>query len=227
MAKLSTNSIQGKRDDWGNDSRVNLPYSGQAVQDYIKEQFENKAGCFYYDTTNNRFLVFADEENRDLYLDDPTENSGLLIATFDAPFNYSASITLVDTNSVNYIQYGSTGNYIKATFDVVNKTGASIGENVNVTITIRNGSAISRLVRSVTYGTMLSLNIDEYLSEGTNTVTIAAVGQNTLAATSIGLTYYSINLTLSDTFDISQHIYPTDNLNIAFNITGNGIKRLQ
>lgn len=74
---------------------------------------------------------------------------------------------------------------------------------------------------------MLSLNIDEYLSEGTNTVTIAVVGQNTLAATSIGLTYYSINLTLSDTFDISQHIYPTDNLNIAFNITGNGIKRLQ
>ena len=227
MAKYSTNSIQDKTEDWGNDTRVNLPYSGEAVQEYIKAQFESKAGCFYYDSTNNRFLVFADEVNRDLYLDDPVEHSTLLIATFDAPFNYTASITLVDTDTVNYIQYGSTGNYIKATFDVVNKTGASIGENVNVTITFRNGSAVSRVVRSVTYGTMLSLNIDDYLLEGTNTVTISAVGQNTLAATSIGLTYYSVNLTLSDTFDISQRLSPTSNLNIAFNITGNGVKRLQ
>lgn len=224
--QFSPNPIR-PTDDWSIDTRNNLPYSGQAVQTYIKEQFNNKAGCFYYDTANNRFLVFADEINRDLYLDDPVEHASLLIATFDAPFNYSASITLVDTETVNYIQYGSTGNYIKATFDVVNKTGASIGENVNVTITFRNGSAVSRVVRSVTYGTVLSLNIDEYLREGTNTITIAVVGQNTLAATSIGLTYYSINLTLSDTFDISQRLGPEDNLNIAFNITGNGIKRLQ
>lgn len=227
MARYSTNSIRGKDDDWGHDLRVDLPYSGEAVQEYIKAQFETKAGCFYYDTANNRFLVFADEANRDLYLDDPTEHADLLIATFDAPFNYTASINLVDTNTVNYVQYGSTGNYIKATFDVVNKSGASVGENVNVTITFRNGSATSRLVRSVTYGTMLSLNIDEYLSEGTNTITIAAVGQNTLAATSIGLTYYSVNLTLSDSFDISERLSPTGNLNIAFNITGNGVKRLQ
>ena len=227
MPKVSPNNITSSHQDWSYDEQTGLPYSGAAVQTWIKEQFDNRAGDFYYDASNNRFLVFSDEEHRELYLSNPEENASFLLGTFDAPFNYSASITLVDTNSVNYIQYGSTGNYVKATFDVVNKTGASIGENVNVTITIRNGSAVSRLVRSVTYGNMLTINLDEYLNEGTNTVTIAAVGQNTLAATSIGLTYYSINLTLSDTFDISQHIYPTDNLNIAFNITGNGVKRLE
>lgn len=225
--KSSSNSITSKHYDWGNDPSNNLPYSGEAVQAWIKEQFEGRAGVFYYDTTNNRFLVFADEENRDLYLDDPTEYASFILGTFDAPFNYTAVATLVDTDSVNYIKEGSTGNYIKATFDVLNKQGASIGENVNVTISFRNGSAVTRVIRSVAYGSMLSLNIDQYLSVGTNSITISVVGQNTLAATSIGLTYYCINLSLSDNFDISQPVSPTGNLNIAFNITGSGIKRLE
>lgn len=227
MAKKSYNKITSKHAVWSRDPLTNLPYAGERVQDWIKEQFDSKAGVFYYDSTNNRFLVFADEETRDTYLDNPSENASLLLGTFDAPFNYTASISLVDTNSVNYIKSGSTGNYIKAEFDVVNKSGSSVGENVNVTITFRNGSAQTRLTRTVAYGSQLSLNIDEYLSVGTNVITIAAVGQNTLAATSIGLTYYCINLELNDTFDISQHISPTGNLDIAFNIVGSGIKRLQ
>ena len=225
--KSSINAIQSKHDDWGRDLTNNLPYSGESVQAWIKEQLDGKAGDFYYDASNNRFLVFADEENRELYLSDPIEYASFLIGAFDAPFNYTATVTLVDTQSINYIKAGSTGNYIKATFDVLNKQGASIGENVNVTISFRNGSAVSRVIRSVAYGSLLSLNIDEYLSVGTNSITIAAVGQDTLAATSIGLTYYCINLQLNDTFDISQNISPNGNLDIAFNITGSGIKRLE
>ena len=228
MAKYSNNPIPSKHTDWSSDPTAqNLPFSGQSVQNWLKETIDKKAGCFYYDTTNNRFLVFSDEENRDLYLSDPTEYVSLLIGTFDAPFNYTASIELVDTAPMNYVQYGSVGNYIKARFDVVNKSGASIGENVNVTITFKNGSATTRIVRTVPYGTLLSVNIDEYLLMGTNIITIAAVGQNTLAATSIGLTYNSINLVLSDSFDISRHISPIGNLDIAFNISGSGIKRLE
>ena len=225
--KSSTNPITSKHDDWGRDSSNNLPYSGEAVQNWVKEQLDNKAGIFYYDSSNNRFLVFSDEENRDTYLDNPTGHASLLIGTFDAPFNYTATATLIDTNSVNYIKAGSTGNYIKATFDVLNKQGASIGENVNVTIAFRNGSAVTRITRSVAYGSMLSINIDQYLSIGTNSITMSVVGQDTLAATSIGLTYYCISLELNDTFDISQPVTPTGNLNIAFNIIGSGIKRLE
>lgn len=227
MARISPNSITSSSQDWSYDEQSGLPFSGAAVQAWIKEQFDSRAGCFYYDATNNRFLVFSDDAHRDIYLANPTENAALLIGTFDAPFNYSASITLVDTNSVNYIKYGSTGNYINATFDVVNKTGASVGDNMNVTITFKNGSATSTLIRSVAYGTMLTLNVDEYLLAGTNNITITATGQNTLAATSIGLTYYSINLQLSDTFDISQNVSPTGNLNVAFNIIGSGLKHLE
>lgn len=220
MAIEINDLIPDKNTSWEN-------HSGASVEEYIKRTLDEKAGYFYYDANNNRFLVFSDSINKDLYLEDPNTHSSLIIGTFDAPFNYTATISLVDTQMANYIQYGSTGNYIKATFDVLNKAGASVGENVNVTIVFRNGSKTSQIIRSVTYGTQLSLNIDEYLFEGTNTITITAVGQNTLAATSIGLTYYVINLTLSDSFDISQHLSPTGNLNVLFNITGNGIKRLQ
>ncbi len=227
MAKYSENPIPSKSVDWSHDPTNGLPYSGGAVQEWLKNELENRAGCFYYDATNNRFLVFADEVNKELYLSNPTEYASMLIGAFDAPFNYTASIQLIDTSTVNYIQNGSTGNYIKASFDVVNKSGASVGENMSVTITFRNGSAMTRIVRTVAYGSVLNINVDDYLLLGTNVVTIAAVGQNTLAATSIGITYYSIKLVLTDSFDISQHVSPTGNLNISFNIVGNGIKRLE
>ena len=38
MAQFSENEILNIYEDWGNDSRNNLPYSNRAVQQFIKEQ---------------------------------------------------------------------------------------------------------------------------------------------------------------------------------------------
>ena len=55
---VSYNPIGSINEDWGLDERNGFPYSGESVQRFIKESLNGKAGLFYYDTTNNRYLVF-------------------------------------------------------------------------------------------------------------------------------------------------------------------------
>jgi hypothetical protein len=42
MAKVSTNSITDYSQDWGNDVSTGLPYSGEAVQKFIKDELQDK-----------------------------------------------------------------------------------------------------------------------------------------------------------------------------------------
>ena len=95
MAKISENMIPDINADWGLDASNNLPYSGEAVQEFIKRTFKQKYGYFHYDDSNNRYLVFADEESKNLYISDPSANASLLLSSFDAPFNYSAKIEMI------------------------------------------------------------------------------------------------------------------------------------
>ena len=119
MGKKVWNTPIDKNGDWGGDNNTQgLPVSGEQIQKFIKSSLDGKAGLFYYDTTNNRYIVFADEQTRDKYLDDPTKTD-LIIGTFDAPFNYTAEISLA-TPTYNAVYLGATGNYLDFTFDVKN-----------------------------------------------------------------------------------------------------------
>lgn len=44
MAKVSTNPITTYEQDWGNDPATGLPFSGQAVQKFIKDELKDKLG---------------------------------------------------------------------------------------------------------------------------------------------------------------------------------------
>lgn len=223
--KVSENNIYSITEDWGRDTSNDLPYSGAAVQKFIKDTFDTKVGCFYYDVSSNRYLVFANESKKNEYINNPTLTE-LVIGTFDAPFNYEASITLL-TPQYNAIFLGSTGNYVDFTFDVKNKSGNSTGENVNVTYTfIRN--ATKRVINETRrYGETVHMNIDEYLLEGTNTVIIGIQGQTSLAATTASITYQVINLSFQDEMNISK-VYDLSKGNqtveVFFNVSGYGTK---
>ena len=225
---VSYNPIRSINEDWGLDERNGFPYSGESVQRFIKESLNGKAGLFYYDTANNRYLVFANEQTRDEYLEDTTKTE-LIIGTFDAPFNYSAEIYL-ETPLYNAVFLGSTGNYIDFTFDVKNKQGASTGENVTVTYTfIRN--SIKKVVReNKKFGDSVHFNIDKFLGEGTNVVTIGIVGQSTLAATTASITYQVVNLTISDEMNISTAYdlsKGSKTLAVPFSVSGYGTKTVE
>lgn len=226
MAKQTWNNPIDKTVDWGGDSKTNgLPVSGEQVQKFIKDSLEGKAGCFYYDTANNRYLVFADNDTRDKYLSDPT-NTSLVLGTFDAPFNYTAEINLA-TPVYNAIYLGATGNYIDFTFDIKNKQNASTMENVVVTYTIMRNSTKQVFSQSVKHSESVHFNIDKYLGEGVNTVIIGITGQTSLAATTVAVTYNVVNLQLIDETDVSV-VYDLSTgpkmLDTGVTVTGAGTK---
>lgn len=186
---------------------------------------DKKAGLFYYDPTNNRYLVFTNEAARDEYLEDPTKID-LIIGTFDAPFNYSAKIVL-ESKSYNAVALGSTGHYLDFTFDIENKNGQSTGENVICTYTFRKGSIRQTVTEQYAAGRNVHFNIDKYLSEGTNTITIAIQGVTTLAATTVSVTYQMVNLNISTRYDIST-VYNLSTgaktMEVPFGVSGYGTK---
>lgn len=229
MAKnVSKNDIQNMSEDWGLDPSNGLPYSGAAVQKFIKKTFGSKMGYFYYDTSSNRYLVFADEESKDKYVENPTMTE-LVLGTFDAPFNYEASITML-TPSYNAVFLGSTGNYLDFTFDIKNKQGNSTGENVTVTYTFIRNATKQVVTETRRYGESVHFNIDEYILEGTNTIIVGVSGQTTLAATTAALTYQVVNLTYSDNMDISKVYNLSDgskSLEIFLSVSGYGTKIIE
>lgn len=230
MAKKVYDEKINKNTDWGGDeSTGGLPVAGNRVQEFIKEQLNNKAGVFHYDTSNNRYIVFADEENRDAYFEDPTRTE-LIIGTFDAPFNYSAQITLSSPTYIAILS-SSKNNYIEFTFDTMNKSGQSVGEDVICTYTFIKSGTKKVVTEKYRYGQAVRFKVDDYLSVGTNTVTIGIVGQNTLAATTVGITYQVVDLRLSDTYDISQVYNLVDNPSAAaaipYSISGYGTKVME
>ena len=219
-----------KYTDWGGDSSTeNLPVSGARVQEFIKKTLEGKMGLFHYDETNNRYLVFADSDTRDQYLEDPTKNE-LILGTFDAPFNYEAEINLI-SEPYKAVQLGSTGNYVEFTFDTKNKQGASVGGLAIVTYTIIRNSTKKVITETHSSKTTVKFNLDEYLGEGTNTVIIGVTDKNTLAATTVSVTYQVVNLTIEDEFNISK-VYDLStntsvNMEVLFKVSGPGTKTVE
>ena len=223
--KLSYNDISNIHEDWMLDPRNGFKYSGESVQKFIKEMLNSKMGYFHYDTASNRYLCFADEESKDKYLENPTLTD-LVLGSFDAPFNYEASITLL-TPTYNAVFFGSQGNYIDFTFDIKNKSGNSTGENVNVTYTFIRNANKKVVTESRRYGETVHLKIDDYLLEGTNTIIVGIQGQTSLAATTASLTYQVVNLSFSDEVNIAK-VYDLSQGNqtveVFFNVSGYGTK---
>ena len=226
--KVWDNEID-KTIDWGGSPETDgLPVSGRRVQEFIKRELGGKAGVFYYDASNNRYIVFADESDKEAYLGDTTQTQ-LIIATFDAPFNYTAEIHLT-TPTYNAIFVGDTGNYIDFTFDIKNKQGASTGESVIVKYTFTRGATKQEVSEIRPFGASVHFNVDKYIAEGTNNIIVSITGQNTLAATTVAITYEVVNLQLSDSLDISK-VYNLTNgtsvLDVPYSISGYGTKILE
>lgn len=75
MKKYYDNKIN-KNTDWGGDASTSgLPVTGRRVQEFIKESLDSKAGAFHYDAVNRQYLVFADNNTKQRYLNDPNSNT--------------------------------------------------------------------------------------------------------------------------------------------------------
>lgn len=228
--KYSPNDIQNINEDWGQDVNDSLKrgFSGEAVQKFIKAQLNSKVGKLYYDAKNSIYLCFASKETCDEYLADNTKTD-LIIGRFDAPFNYTAKIDLL-TNISNIIFTTDKNNIIKFNFDVVNKSGNSTGEGVTCVYTISKGLDKKVYTEKYASGTTVIKNVDDWLSEGTITINIAITGNESLASTTMTVTYQVINLSIVSDYNPSQVAnLTTENtvIEIPYTVSGYGIKYVE
>ena len=225
--KISENSIPDIHADWGNDKENNLPYSGSAVQTFIKSQLSSKIGLLYYDATSNTYKCFASDEDRDAYIDDPDKNANKVLGSFAAQSIYSASILMQSATHVSLL-YGTTGNVISFSFGVYTTNGnIDTGDSVVCTYTITGGNKKRTVVKQYAAGENVSFNVDEYLAgmTGRVVVRISILGVNTQAAATASVIYNIFNVQLEDSFDITK-LY-NDTLEIPFTLTGDGVKAVE
>lgn len=249
MAKKTYNEKIGPKTDWGGDSTTGgLPVAGYRVQEFIKEQLNlratteqvqklekalaGKAGVFYLDDVSKRYLIFADEASKEAYLADPNKTElllGVISAGSGDGGEYSAIINL-ESKMYNIISLGTVGNYIDFTFQVNNKNGMPTGEPVICTYTFRKASMKQTVVEQYAAGRSIHFNIDKYLSEGTNQITVSIQGITSMATVAVGITYQVVKLSLTCNYDIAQ-VFNLSNgaktLAAEFSISGYGTKTLE
>lgn len=223
---VSYNPIRSIAEDWALDTRNNKPYSGRSIQDFIKAVLNGKGGDFYYDASTNKYIIFADVESRELYLTDRETHADLVIGTFDAPANYTAEIDMT-TPSSNVVLSGSTGNYIDFTFDVKSKSGSSTGEAVVATFTFNNSGNIKKVTQVYNAGTNVHFLADNYLSNGTNSVSVVITGRNTLVSAMAAVTYNVVAIDFTSTFDFSKPVESGQYLSIPYHLEGAGVKYVE
>lgn len=236
-----SNLLTASSDDWGgvNNRSESITVYGTTVpprsewginrgevERFIKTTLDGKGGDFYYDADTSKYLIFADSASRELYLTDREEYANLLIGTFDAPANYTAEISM-STPSTNTILKGATGNYIDFTFDVKTKTGSSTGEAVVATYVFNNAGNIIKETRIYDAGTNVHFLVDEYLSAGTNSISVTVTGRNTLASSMAAVTYTVVNLELSSNFAFSTPVNKGTYLHVPYTLKGSNVKYME
>lgn len=73
MANISPNNITNLNQDWAHDMSANgAPFSGAAVQTFIKNQINSKVGAGYFDAQAMTLYLFRNEEDKMIFIGDTT-----------------------------------------------------------------------------------------------------------------------------------------------------------
>lgn len=204
MAKeFSPNPIR-PTDDWSIDTRNNLPYSGQSIQNYIKSSIAQSVGAAYFDQSNFTLYFFNNSNDRDLYAADNTRTDLIVSST---ALNLSSDMfrVLVTNNLPSYdIQVATNVETVLLSlgFDVQTKTitdtsWTSTGAGVNVKTYIDSGATGNYLLvpnssKLLIAGQTYELDVRSLLQTGANRVKITFESENDNTVTSSVV--YSITL---------------------------------
>lgn len=203
--------------DWGGDSNTGgVPVSGKRVQEFIKNSINSKVGYVGLYQEGGYYVLCKDaatfeEWKKTVNTDNPFGEISLINGHFDAPYNYSMKIVLLDPEGgYKSSLVGSTGNEIRFYAHTVDKDDSEQSESITVTFKITNDNGISSTVTNIyDYETIanregVTYDLDGKLSPGRNTITISAIGTNTNATTTRTITYNYVDIHFTDRFDINK-----------------------
>lgn len=224
MAKTSPNSITSMEQSWKYDTENGLPFSGDAVEAFIKKTFGGKVGYTKVvtgsDGTSNVMAGFATQDDYFAWMELPEEarwgeaGAAYLITSATLPSiwqgdTYTVGLTLRETPGT--IQPSAAVVIaVKGTSTVTYAAGATdnVQEDLNIIVQTRTSST----AEWVTKGTLsVAANGSDYteiylapfLSSGTNHVRIRAVGEHASSIwRSFTLTVVALSLTPNTAFAV-------------------------
>ena len=202
MAKVSPNNIHDLTQNWGHDEETNLPFSGEAVQTFIKSFLRNVTTAAWFDTMSATMYFFASTEDRDIFMGD-TSRTDLVV--FSCPMNFSGTlyrVNITNNNGAAALNVATNAgtlplsvSYVVQEKSITDTAWADTVTRCYVTILIDRGLTgnYEALTERILYnsGATIQLDVFQYLAKGANHVKFLFEAED--ATVSSALTY-TVNL---------------------------------
>lgn len=208
MATQLWNQEIDKTVDWSGDTSTGgAAVSGKFVQKFIKDTLASKFGYLHYNEETKKYQVFADKDDFNAWNADPTSNSNLVLATFDAPAPATIKVDLLSEASSTILST-EKGQKIKFKYLIQDSSNTPQRESISVRVQVTNGGVSQTF--TVNYepdyegykeGTVKEINIDEYLNVGVNNITLGFTGLSSQATASTTLRISVVELSVESTWD--------------------------
>lgn len=189
MAKTSPNNITSLDQDWGRDPLNGLPFSGAAVQSFIKDYLGAIAKASYFDSTINTLYWFASEDDKQAFIQDQTLTNLVLFSTTMSFASELFRIELTNnTGSTNLnVATNQTEVILDIDFDVQTKSitesaWRSTGKGVYISVQVDAGAygEWETLMQPTFYAaeTNFSMNVRDDIIVGSNRVKVNFVSED-------------------------------------------------
>ena len=237
MAKISTNNIPNIDADWALDEKTGLPYSGLAVQKFIKDTLNEKTASVYFDSAASVLYTFKSESDLNEWFGSKNEDlvlSQTAISLSGTQYVMTGISKMdIDWGDTIYFSTEDSEAKINVGFESKKKTIISdeletVYENAYFLVRVDAGNkGVFTQVGNrqlVQRGKDFSFDLKPYLISGDNNVEIEIIGATSNASTTV--TFYA-NLTsmyLScDSFNwhtsfIKGNLYKLGGFNIGGNL---------
>jgi len=207
---MAYNGKINRNTDWGGDASTGFqPVDGESVQKHIKGELETKIGAVYKPDGINTVYYFANEEDKQAFID--TSDESYVLDSYEMESNYEVRVAGMDGTPESLVVShsvlkGTKGNTIQFKFKIVDKNnGGTADPRAKIELSF-TGSGISNKFTNeipVIAGdwTVFSANVDDYLRDGSNSIAIKITGMSTKATTQFVMTYNIFDLSFEVNFD--------------------------
>ena len=204
MANVSPNNITNLEQDWSHDASNNLPYSGAAVQAFIKSQLGVIAKASYFDPTTATLYYFASQEDMQDFINNTSLTEKVLFSTAITFSSDLFRVFLTNNNNTTTLNVATNQETVVLSvgFEVQKKAitdtvweGTSDGVNIAAYIDAGATGSFSPIheARHYNAGETYEFDVRNLIVEGANRVRLVFVDD---ADDSVSMTLtYTINLT--------------------------------
>lgn len=196
-----------------------LSYTAAEIDDILRRADEHPF-VLYHDKDKGYYRIFANENTKNLWLEDPVANKELELYNFIAPAPYTMYVEAL-SDTTKYFLKGSDDITVNYSYITRNSSDIEKPEGVDVTYEFnRDGNVTTRTVGYSKPGE-ISYNISEFVSTaGTYFITITVVGRTTGASAHISFEYHIVDLEIESTFNPAYKYNQGETITIPYESRG-------